>query len=234
MKFAFLIEPPFNFIDSGGAVCGHDVDLARHVCAELDQSFEPVETEFAELLPGLAEGRWRMTTGLFATDERRHNAAFTRPVWGLPDGLLVRAGNPQQLSGYRSVAEHGTAVLAVIRDQFQHRSAISFAIPEERLQIHATYVEAATAVRNGTADAYASVARAHTGFLAQNPSWPLAVVEVPRAEKPPAFGAFALALDGAALCAEVDDVLERYLGSSSHREMARRYGFTDDEIDLVT
>lgn len=95
MKFAYLIEPPFNYIDAVGRVTGCDVELARHVFAQLSiERFEPVEAEFAELLPGLAAGRWRMTTGLFGTEERRTLAAFSRPIWALPDGLLVREGNP--------------------------------------------------------------------------------------------------------------------------------------------
>ena len=59
------------------------------------KEFELVETEFANLLPGLADGRWQMTTGLFATAERRQIASFSRPIWALADGLLVRKGNPR-------------------------------------------------------------------------------------------------------------------------------------------
>ena len=107
MQFAYLIEPPFNFQDETGAVRGHDVEIARHVFEQLGEGFEPIETEFARLLPGLEEGRWQMTTGLFATDDRRSYALFTRPIWALPDGLLVAKGNPRGLTGYRSVADNG-------------------------------------------------------------------------------------------------------------------------------
>ncbi|WP_172292685.1 transporter substrate-binding domain-containing protein [Pseudoruegeria sp. HB172150] len=233
MKFAYLIEPPFNFRDADDAVTGHDVEIARHVFGALGESFEPVETEFAQLLPGLATGDWHMTTGLFATEERRLTALFTRPIWALPDGFLVRRGNPLALTGYRSVAQHGTATLAVIRDQFQHRSAVEFGLPEHRLKIFETYTEAATAVRDGTADAYASVARAHAGFIAQNRCWNLETVEVPHFEKPPAFGAFAVSLQETALRDRIDAILRGWLGSTAHRRMAARYGFSDAEIDLI-
>ena len=121
MKFAYLIEPPFNDRLEDGEIVGHDVEIARHVCDALGETFEPVETEFAQLLPGLADGRWRMTTGLFATDVRQAIATFSRPIWALSDGLLVAPGNPERLSGYRSIAENSRVRLAVIRDQFQHR-----------------------------------------------------------------------------------------------------------------
>ncbi len=69
-----------------------------------------METEFAELLPGVAAGRWRMTTGLFATEERTKIAIFSRPIWALADGLLVRKGNPKSLTGYRAIASDSNAL----------------------------------------------------------------------------------------------------------------------------
>jgi polar amino acid transport system substrate-binding protein len=235
MKFAYLIEPPFNFVTPDGEATGSDIELAQHVFAELGiTKFEPMETEFAELLPGVAAGKWRLTTGLFATEERRALARFSRPIWALPDGFLVTKGNPLGLSGYRSVAENGEAVLAVIRDQFQYCSAISFNVPSKRILIFDTYIEAAMAVREGNANAYASVGRAHSGFIGQHSDWEFDLVTVNASEKPPAFGSFAFATGDDAFRTLVDDVLSRYLGSEDHRRMAKRYGFSDSEIDLVT
>lgn len=235
MKFAYLIEPPFNHRRDDGSVTGCDVELAKIVFASIGEGpFEPVETEFAELLPGVAEGRWRMTTGLFATEERRQIAAFSRPVWALPDGLLVAAGNPLGLSGYKSIATSSTCRLAVIRDQFQHRSAVDFGVPEDRIMIFETYTEACHAVRDSKAEAYASVARAHTGFLEQHPELDLDVIVVPATEKQPAFGSFAFSRLDDELRRKVDAVLAGYLGSPEHRRMMAGFGFSDVEIDLVS
>ena len=125
----------------------------------------------------------------------------------------MKPGNPLSLSGYRSIAAHPSAVLAVIRGQVQHHSAVRYTVPEKRLRIFETYSAAAAAVRDGRVDAYASVARAHGGFIAENPGWGLEYVEVPHSEKPPAFGCFAIGLSDSALCARVDEILEEYLGS---------------------
>jgi polar amino acid transport system substrate-binding protein len=232
MKFAYLIEPPFNYREPDGTVTGCDVALARLVFAELGETFEPVEAEFAELLPGLGAGRWRMTTGLFATEERQRIASFSRPIWALPDGFLVRKGNPKGLTGYLSVAQSDVR-LAVIRDQIQHRSAVEFGVPDERAVIFETYTEAATAVESGAVDAYASVARAHAGFLALHPEMDAEVVNVPGNERPPAFGAFGFALNDDSFRQSVDRMLEAYLGTPAHRAMMAKYGFDDGEVDLV-
>ncbi|WP_299304330.1 transporter substrate-binding domain-containing protein [uncultured Litoreibacter sp.] len=234
MKFAYLIEPPFNYVDTNGDVTGCDVELARHVFQELEISdFELVETEFAELLPGLDDGRWRMTTGLFATDERRQTAQFSRPIWALPDGLLVRDGNPLDFTGYRSLASNSDARLAVIRDQFQHRSAVEFGVSDQQIAVFETYTEAAKAVRDGAIDAYASVGRAHSGFIEQHTDWKLDLVLVSTKEKPPAFGSFAFSLDDTSLLNDVDAVLSKFLGSDTHRQMVAAFGFSNAEVDLV-
>lgn len=234
MKFAFLIEPPFNYYTENGIVTGSDVELARTILpmVGIDQ-VEFIETEFAELLPGVADGRWQMTTGLFATDERREVAAFSRPIWALPDGLLVSVGNPKGLSGYKSIAADRSCRLAVIRDQFQHRSAQQFGVPEERIVVFATYNDAASAVLMGDVDAYASVGRAHTGFIEQTQSEAFEVVTVPVAEKQPAFGSFAFHKNNDQLRLAVDHALSQFLGTIAHRNMMASFGFSDSEIDLV-
>jgi polar amino acid transport system substrate-binding protein len=190
MRFAYLIEPPFNFLSREGTVTGCDIALAR---AALDLAgicdLEFVETEFAQLLPGLGEGRWEMTTGLFATEERRKAAAFSRPIWALSDGLLVHKGNPLGLTGYASIARGENCVVAVIRDQIQHRAAIAARIPADRILVFETYPEAARAVLDSRAQAYASVARAHIGFLEKSAHPELEAVTVSVREAQPALGA---------------------------------------------
>ncbi len=234
MKFGFLEEPPFNFKKDDGSVSGCDVLLAKYVFEALDADrFEPIETEFANLLPGVARGDWRMTTGLFATPERQEIVAFSRPIWALPDGLLVAKGNPLDLLGYQSAADHADCILAVIRDQFQHRSAVEFGVPGARIRIFETYEDAANAVLCGDASAYASVARAHGGYIARDPALPLDITTIPISEKAPAYGAFAFAKTDDAFRTSVDAVLQAYLGSTAHRDMMAEFGFSKAEIDLI-
>ena len=69
--FAYLEEPPFCFRTPRGA-SGCDVQLAQAVLRDLGvATCDFVEAEFGEPDPGLIDGRWTMTTGLFATAERR-------------------------------------------------------------------------------------------------------------------------------------------------------------------
>ena len=62
LKFAYLIEPPFNYRDGDSRVTGCDIELVRVVFERLGvNEFERVETEFANLLPGLVDGARQMT-----------------------------------------------------------------------------------------------------------------------------------------------------------------------------
>jgi polar amino acid transport system substrate-binding protein len=195
--------------------------------------FEPVEAEFAQLLSSLLDGRWVMTTGLFVTDERRARVDFSRPIWALHDGLLVRATNPRGIVGYRSLALDRSAILGVIVEQVQHATALRLGVPADRIRLFRTQDEAAGAVASGQIDAYASVAAAHRGYLVNRPDGSLAVVDVPVEEQPPAYGAFAFAKESRGLRDAIDGALASYLGSPEHRALMARYGFTAGEVDRV-
>lgn len=234
MKFAYLIEPPFNYLDDSGGATGCDVELARHVFHELGlESVEFVETEFAQLLQGLARGDWQMTTGLFASDARRKHVLFSRPIWALADGLLVRKAYADRIKGYRSLAADDDLTVAVIRDQIQHQTLLQAEVAESRIQVFETYAAAAQAVKNGQISAYASVARAHAGYLHCNGNQNLALVEVPADEKPPSFGCFGFARADPGFRNRVDHVLRQFLGSARHRALMGKFGFDKNEVDLI-
>jgi polar amino acid transport system substrate-binding protein len=227
IRFAFLIEPPFCYRASDGAVTGCDVEVARHCLHAVGvETIVFLETEFPELLPGLADGRWDMTTGLFVTDERRRLADFSRPIWALPDGLLVRSDNPHEIVGYGTFARAHPLRLAVVRDQVQHRTALRLGVGQDQIHLFETFAEATAAVAAGMVDAYASVAMAHRGFLSLNPSSPLTVIEIPNSEKASEQGAFAFSKSKSELGRAVDKVLAAYLGSADHRALMARFGFT--------
>ena len=227
IRFAYLIEPPFCYRDAAGTVTGYDVEIARHVLNALGiASVQFIEAEFSDLLGGLAEGRWDMTTGLFITEARQALVAFSQPLWALADGLLIRQEAAGQIEGYRSLARSNAARLGVIHDQVQHDTARRLGVPDSRITLFNTYEAAADAVRTGSIDAYASVALAHRGYLALSPDPRLAVVSVPDTEKQPETGGFAYAKGNIDLRAAVDAALGVFFNTPDHRALAARFGFT--------
>lgn len=233
MIFAYLQEPPFCFRDDAGGVNGCDVELAQAILTQLGvREFVPMEAEFAELLPGLAAGRWTMTTGLFITPARQKLVAFSRPIWALPDGLMVLSGNPKRLTGYAALAAHEDAVLGVVTKQAQHDSALRDGVPPARIREYTGQDEAARAVAAGEVDAYASVAMAHRGYIDRHPGLGLAAIEIAATpDRAAPFGAFAFSKADSELAKAVDTALATYLGTPPHRAMMARHGFTSADID---
>lgn len=229
MRFAWIAEPPFNF-SRNGVVTGSDVELARLVCAALGEPFDPVETEFAQLLPGLGSGSWDVATGMFVTPARMAHAAFTMPIWALRDGFLVRRDGVMRIGGYGEAAEKGARV-AVLRDQVQMQTALANGVAPGAIQVFETYEAAAEAVSAGRADAYASVERAHLAFLARREDQRLVCVPAPLAEKAAEPGAFACR--SAQLRDRMDKVLAGFLGSPAHADLLASFGFTQQEIDAI-
>lgn len=231
--FAYLDEPPFCAPGADGPV-GCDVEVAFAVLRAI--GVERVETRlvtFAELLPGVARGAWQISTPLFVTPERARLVEFSRPVWSLADGLMVPAGNPKGLTSYRALAAHTDARLVVVEGQVQEQRALGAGFDPARVLRVATQPEAVAAVRDGRADAYASVAMAHRGYLRASPDARLAVVDFGADGGAVAEGAYSFARSNADLRQAFDRQLARFLGSPEHRAIMWRHGFADADFERV-
>src|SRR5215470_4310043 len=102
--FAYLDEPPFCAPGPDGGAIGCDVEVAFVLLRAIGiERIEARMVTFAELLPGVASGLWHINTPLFVTSERAKLVTFSRPVWALADGFMVKAGNPRQLTSYRAL-----------------------------------------------------------------------------------------------------------------------------------
>jgi polar amino acid transport system substrate-binding protein len=145
----------------------------------------------------------------------------------------VRAADASTISGYGSLAGGSQRILAVVRDQVQHLSALEAGIPDGRILVFRTYEEAAGAVSSNRVDAFASVAMAHRGYLKGTGQSGLAVVDVPAREKQAEQGAFAFGRERHALRHQVDLVLDSYLGSPEHMALMTLFGFSRaDAVEL--
>jgi polar amino acid transport system substrate-binding protein len=199
------------------------------------------QVAFADLVPGLVSGRWQVNTGMFVTPERASLVRFTRPIWAVPDGLIVRAADAGRFASYADVAFDPAARLAVVVGQVQAGSARGEGVPDSRLLAYGTQDEAVEAVRTGAADAAASTAIGNRALLARSFSaGELAAVDLrapagglrgPQGEVP--LGAFSVSHGQPALAEALDAELATFLGSPEHRALMTRYGFAAADLDTA-
>ena len=74
---AYLDEPPFCAPGPHGHPAGCDIEVAEHVLAEAGVRQVVFElATFPELIPGLIDGRWHVSTPMFVTPERAGRIRF--------------------------------------------------------------------------------------------------------------------------------------------------------------
>lgn len=232
VTFAYIDEPPFARPLPDGSAAGCDVELALTGLRAIGvRRVDTRLTTFAELLPGVASGRWTMNTPLFISAERTRLVSFSRPVWALRDGFVVRVGNPRGVSSYQGIAA-ARLVLALISGQIQRQSALAAGVQPAQIVEFSTQHDALQAVREGRADAYASTALGNRTVVRQ--AQDLASVDATDGlGHAPPLGAFSFSHESSELRSAFDAFLQRHLGSPEHRERMAPHGLTRAEIDPV-
>jgi len=237
IKLAYIEEPPFGWTESSQLATGADVELAATVLTAIGVTqIEYHLTTFSELLLGVQAGRWDMNVPLFVTRARSLQVTFSRPVWAIGDGFLVRAGNSKSLDSYESLNEQPDARLGIIIGQVQLESALASGVPMDQVVLFKTQLEAVAALRLGSIDAYASTAVGNRVLSARLGGGEFeAVAHAPALVGAPKLpvGAYSFNKSNVLLVSAFNSELQRYLGSSDHRTSMARYGLTATELDPV-
>lgn len=90
--------PPFEYNSATGSYIGSDIDLAKALAKQLHMTLDIENTSFTSLVPGVADGRYKMViSGMTDTLAREKTVNF---VDYYEDGtsLLVKKGNPGGVS----------------------------------------------------------------------------------------------------------------------------------------
>lgn len=231
IKVAYVDEPPFYWTTEDGSVVGSDISLAEVVLRKSGATdIEYVLTTFEELLPGVAQGRWDVNVPIFISAEREKIVHFSRPVWALGDGFVVKAGNPLGLVCYESYVGRPEAKLAVITGTVQIEAARKAGMSAEQMVQFKDQADAMDAVVDGRVDAFVGTAvgnraliRGYAGMeTVDHPASTNGLVPV---------GGFSFSLRNLELKHAVDAALDEFLGSSAHRTMVAEFGLSDAEVD---
>lgn len=230
LKVGYSIDAPFAFLMPDGEVGGEAPEVFRHVLNDLGyRRLEWLHTDFGSLLHELASGRIdAIAAGMFISPARAREFRFTRPTALVRAGLLVLAGNPKALHSFGDIAASRDSHVAVVDGALERGLALAAGVPAGRVATFPDPVSALSALVRGTVDGVALSAVSLRHLLA---SHAVAGVELAEPFEVPEDGAgvgrpaFVFRKSDEPLAARVDQALDRFLGSETHRSLVQRFGF---------
>ncbi|WOC12147.1 ectoine/hydroxyectoine ABC transporter substrate-binding protein EhuB [Gordonia sp. MP11Mi] len=153
---AYANEAPYSF-EKDGEVTGATIALHREVFKRLGVGeLKAVKTDWGGLIPGLNAKRYDLVSaGMSITPERCGQAAFSVPEINYTTALMVKPGNPMDLSNMDSIKSRG-AKMAAITGAIESNYAQELSIPDPLLV--KDQQAGIDAVTTGRADAFALTA----------------------------------------------------------------------------
>ncbi|MCF8587225.1 ectoine/hydroxyectoine ABC transporter substrate-binding protein EhuB [Gordonia liuliyuniae] len=153
---AYANEAPYSF-EKDGKVTGATIALHREVFKRLGvDELKAVKTDWGGLIPGLNAKRYDLVSaGMSITPERCDQASFSVPEINYTTALMVKPGNPMDLSNMDSIKSSGAKMAAItgaIESNYAEELAISdpLLVKDQQAGIDA--------VTSGRADAFALTA----------------------------------------------------------------------------
>jgi len=86
--------PPFNTVDTSGAVQGLDVDIANALCEEMKAKCVWVKQEWDGMIPALLSRKFdAISASMSITEERKKRVDFTDKYYATPLALVAKKGS---------------------------------------------------------------------------------------------------------------------------------------------
>ncbi|APE36019.1 ectoine/hydroxyectoine ABC transporter substrate-binding protein EhuB [Nocardia mangyaensis] len=151
----FAGEAPYSF-NENSQLTGATVALHREIFGNLGiETVDGVQTDFGALIPGLQANRFdAVSAGMSILPQRCEQAAFSEPEFMYTTALMVKSGNPLNLTDMQSIKDSGakmTAMTGAIESDYASALGIDAA------QV-ATPQDGMDAVTSGRADVFALTA----------------------------------------------------------------------------
>jgi polar amino acid transport system substrate-binding protein len=154
VRAGYADERPFAY-EQNGELTGAVVAVHRAVFDSLGNvDVEGVLVPFRNLIGGLNDGSFDVVmAGMFVTEDRCDLAAFADPTYCSRSALLVRRGNPKDLSDYASVAANG-ATLGVLGGAVEEGYATESGVSDDAIVHVGDQDEGLAKVASGQIDAF--------------------------------------------------------------------------------
>lgn len=228
IRVGFANEAPFGYATPAGELTGEAPEVAKAILAKMGiPEVDGVLTEFGSLIPGLQAGRFDIiAAGMFVNPKRCEQIAFSEPSYGIGQALLVKTGNPKDLTDYESIAQNSDVKLAVMAGAVEAGYAKEAGVEQGQLVMLPDPPSLLAAVQSGRADAagltalsIANLAEKGEGVESTEPFGMVAGKSVK------GHGAFGFRKEDTALIEEFNKHLKEFLGSEEHLALVTPFGF---------
>lgn len=232
IRVGFPNQVPYAYANEKGELTGADAELAKLVVERMGIGrMEGVLTEFAALIPGLKAKRFDIVLAMFVNPQRCEQVAFSEPIYGIGQALVVAKGNPLRLATFDDLVSNETSRVAVMAGAVQASYLKKLGVPGERVSVLPDMLSAANAIRSGRIDVFpisALPARRLVASLGADPG--LQVVEGfadPVIDGKPArgYGAFAFRKEDEDLLKSFNAALAGLVGTDRHLAAIAPFGF---------
>lgn len=236
IRIAVANEIPYGFVDPSGEAKGAGPDIAKLVVEELGiENIEWVTTNFSSLIPGLQADRFDVAAAEMAIQpERCQEVIYSEPNTSYGEGLLVAAGNPEDIHSYEEFAENEDLTVAVMAGANQLEMMQKLGVSQDRIVTIASNSDAISTVSTGRADAYAATGLTANQLAEQGEDVELASdFSDPVIEGSPqrSWGGYAFANESTDLRDAWNEALATIKESDQWAEIVGGYGFTQEDMD---
>ncbi|MFE3544920.1 ectoine/hydroxyectoine ABC transporter substrate-binding protein EhuB [Nocardia sp. NPDC059177] len=170
----FAGEAPYSF-EADGLLTGATVALHREIFGNLGiETVDGVQTEFGALIPGLQARRFdAVSAGMSILPKRCEQASFSEPEFMYTTALMVKPGNPLNLTDMQSVQASG-AKMAAMTGAIESDYAAALGIDATLV---GTPQDGMDAVTSGRADVFALTAISLNWLKDHNPDTAVEVTD---------------------------------------------------------
>lgn len=152
VQMGVALEPPYSEVKPDGTLTGADPEVTRAVFAELGKiNLKANVVDWGALIPGLMADRFdAVATGLFIKPERCKAVVFSQPLTCTREALLVKKGNPKQVTSYKALVA-SNAIFSSVSGTEQKR-ALDLGMAESRMMIVPDIFGAVELLKSGRVD----------------------------------------------------------------------------------
>lgn len=160
IKVGIANEQPYGYMGKDGKATGFSPDITRAVLKKM--GYDDIEfsvVEFGQLIGGIKSGQFDLVAaGMYLDPKRSKQVLFSDPNYCIPEGLAVKAGNPENIVNYASFRENSDITLAVASGTVEVGYAEAAGVPDDQIETFSGIDQMYAALEAGEVDAVSGTA----------------------------------------------------------------------------